>query len=84
VREGRQAESGIGDSHPLRFVGQNFSGDVDEQATLRIDHLSRTLSTMYQDEMVNALSCIAFFQSISTFDDATTMVSKNRRCQLWG
>jgi hypothetical protein len=39
---------------------------------------------MYQDEPMNPLRSIAFFQSTLTLDIAMTMVLKNRFCQLWG
>ena len=62
VRQGRQTEARVGDSDALAFVRQDFRSDVDEQPTLWIDHLAGTFSAMYQDEPMNSLGSIAFFQ----------------------
>ena len=81
---GLLGKSSIGDPDALSLVGHHLGGDINEQTAFRTDHLTGTFSTMHQDETMNSLRSIAFFQSNLTFENAMTMMSKNRCCQLWG
>lgn len=84
MRERGETEARVGNSYALRFISHDIGSDIDQQSLLRVHHLTGTVSSMYQDEPMNPLRSVAFFQCSLTFSIVPTMEFETCPCQVWG